>query len=403
MDPLRAESSESAEPATVLVVDDEDSNLHLMEVILSTYGYDVNLAKTGQAALDVVPEIRPDVILLDVMMPGMDGMEVCRRLKEDPDTRHIPIIIVSALTDRTNHIRGIDAGANDFITKPVDGRNVSLRVRNAIRTKKLHDRMRLQVEELRRLEEAKEGMTRMVVHDMRSPLLGLSGNLELALLQTKETPEVHNFLQTAHGQTHRLVEMVNSLLDVSRMEKNTLPLSIKSVNPETLAEGAVSQLGSLTKGRKIILSSQLDPAYRHPCDPELMQRVLQNLIGNAIKYGARQEAHIEVRFRADRGGLTTEVADNGPGIPAADLEPIFDPFNQGSQKAAHSSGLGLTFCKLAIEAHGGTIAIKSPPGEGTTVVCGLPHRKAETHSIEGPQPPAQPSAAPAPNPFPGQG
>ncbi|MBT3375037.1 MAG: response regulator, partial [Lentisphaerae bacterium] len=213
-------TAQSAVTGRVLVVDDEPDNRELLRTLLEMKGHTVFDAGNGAEALDMVKDALPDVILLDVMMPEMDGYEVCRRLKGDPETAPVPIIMVTALAGRSDRLEGIDAGANDFLTKPVGAQDVILRVRNSIYTKRLYDQVNESLDRLRELEELRDNLTHMIVHDMRSPLMGICGSLELLQMTVADRldEEDRDDMERALDSSRLLTEMVSSLLDVSRLE-----------------------------------------------------------------------------------------------------------------------------------------------------------------------------------------
>jgi signal transduction histidine kinase len=361
----------------VLVVDDEAANRSLFATMLESDGHEAVLAADGHQALSAAAEAAPDVVLLDVMMPELNGYEVCRRLKADPETAAIPVIMLTGLSQRDSRLEGIRAGANDFLNKPVDLTELRLRVRNAIHSKRLYDEVRAGYARLEKLEALREDLTGMIVHDMRSPLMGISGFLELLQMQTKDVlpEEDYEFLGRALESSHQLMEMVNSLLDVSRLESGEMPLCCGGHDLAHLARAAVESLGSLTWNGRVEVEAS-GPVYAF-CDEQLVQRVIANLVGNGVKFSPKDRP---VRVRISGGGerATVSVADDGPGIPAEFHERIFEKFGQVDPcgRRLRSSGLGLAFCKLAVEAHGGEISLRSAPGEGSEFRMDIPTHAA---------------------------
>jgi two-component system sensor histidine kinase/response regulator len=350
----------------VLVVDDEAANRSLFATMLESDGHEVVVAGDGHQALSAAAEASPDVVLLDVMMPELNGYDVCRRLKADAETAAIPVIMLTGLSMRDSRLEGIRAGANDFINKPADLTELRLRVRNAIHSKRLYDQVRAGYARLEKLEALREDLTGMIVHDMRSPLMGISGFLELLQMSTKEVlpEEDYEFLGRALESSQQLMEMVNSLLDVSRLENGQMPLCCASHDLVKMAGAAVGSLGSLTRdGRVEIQAAGEVYAY---CDEQLIRRVIANLVGNGVKFSPKDRP-VRVSVSGIEGLPTVTVADEGGGIPAEFHERIFEKFGQVDPCArkVRSSGLGLAFCKLAVEAHGGEIRLRSAPGEGS--------------------------------------
>ena len=368
-------TAQSAVTGRVLVVDDEPDNRELHRTLLEMKGHTVFDAGNGAEALDMVKDALPDVILLDVMMPEMDGYEVCRRLKGDPETAPVPIIMVTALAGRSDRLEGIDAGANDFLTKPVGAQDVILRVRNSIYTKRLYDQVNESLDRLRELEELRDNLTHMIVHDMRSPLMGICGSLELLQMTVADRldEEDRDDMERALDSSRLLTEMVSSLLDVSRLEAGKMPLHRTVCGLEPVIVKAIDSLGSLARRASVrfVRPEGVVEAY---CDADVTRRIITNLLGNAIKFTPpEKEVRIEAAMAGDRVRL--DVHDAGPGIPEEYKSKIFQKFGQvESRKEGQkfSTGLGLTFCKLAVEAHGGEIEVSSVIGSGSTFTVYLP-------------------------------
>ena len=365
--------------AKILVIDDEESNLRLMSAILAPQGYEIITATNGSTALEMAAKERPDVILSDVMMPGLSGFEVCKRLKADPDTASIPVLLVTSLNQHENMINGMTAGANDFITKPIDKEDVVLRVRNAAYTSSLHKELQQSYDKLKELEALKESLMHMIVHDLRSPLGGISGYLQLLEIQFKESPadsKSVDYLGKAMKTLHVLIEMISSLLDINRMEEGKMPLRKVSCDLHKLFGEALETLGA----EQNKCSVGIDPATDLPpvtCDPDIIRRVVANLLGNALKF-TPANGQIKVSAVTEGNAVRITVSDNGPGIPPEYHSKIFEKFGQvemRKENKMYSTGLGLTFCKLAIEAHSGAIGVKSEVGKGSEFWFTLPLKR----------------------------
>ena len=364
----------------ILVVDDESKNRELLRDLLEVNGYAVIEAADGIAALETVKADVCDVILLDVMMPRLDGLEVCRRLKQAPLTAPIPVLLVTALTEKEQRLQGIEAGANDYLTKPIDRRDVLLRVRNAFSAKRLYDQVQEDLAKLRELEKLRENLTHMIIHDMRSPLMSILGMLELGLMQesAQNDSELKADLTAATNSAKQLADMVTGLLDVSRLEEGKMPLHIGVCNLNEIVTKGVRLLAGLTEEREVSILSCTD-ASAMPCDPELIERVVANLVSNSLKHTPRGAA-ITVSIAVTVDTVRVAVCDTGSGIPPEYHRRIFEKFGQveGRKEGRKgSTGLGLTFCKLAVEAHGGQIGVESAVGQGSTFWFTLP-LKAKT-------------------------
>lgn len=362
----------------VLVVDDEVCNRELLRDLLETQGYFVAEAEGGREALMLATQVMPHVILLDVMMPGMDGFEVCRQLKASAETAPIPVLMVTALDERDDRLRGIEAGASDFLAKPIDSQDIMLRTRNAVYAKQLYDRVQESYRKLQDLEQLRDGLVHMVVHDMRSPLMGITGNLEI--LETcvidSLAEEDKVCLKDALGAARRLVEMVSSMLDVSRLESGQMPLQLESCTLRQVAAEAVKLLGGVLRDTPVVVDAPQDGGTS-TFDPAVIRRVFFNLLGNAAKYSPKGcEIKLSIKHEAD--AVRVSVSDQGPGIPRELHARIFEKFGQVEgdvRNKGYSTGLGLTFCKLAVEQHGGQIGVESQPGCGSTFWFTLPGAK----------------------------
>ena len=366
----------------VLVVDDEPQNVMLLQDLLEARGYQVWTAGDGQNGLVLASEHNPDVVLLDVMMPRLSGFDVCRRLKAEPSTAMIPVLLVTALDAREDRLAGIDAGARDFISKPIDSADLLLRVRNAVATKRLHDQLSTQLRQVKELEAARDTLTHMVVHDLRSPLTGLIGYIELLGTIARETgnAEAMEYTTDAQAIAGRLAEMVSQVLDVSRLEAGRMPLSVAETDLVLLLPAAVGGLGATPVGLNVIYELPNEPVPVS-CDAAVIGRVVANLVGNAYKF-TRRNGEVRIGLVQRNGRVRFSVTDQGPGVAPEYRERIFDKFWQvpsSGSASARSSGLGLTFCKLAVEAHRGEVGVESAETGGSRFWVELPRLQTAEH------------------------
>ncbi len=361
----------------MLVVDDIEANVRLLSRILKNAGHEISTAQSGQEALEKVLSEPPDVVLLDVMMPGMDGFEVCRRLRADPQTSTLPIVMVTALQETEDRVKALEAGADDFLTKPVDSVEVVARVRSLLRVKRGRDELEKSYADLRRAESLRDDLSEMLVHDLRTPLTTLLGPLEMLEGEQfgplNETQREVASMSARSG--YRLLYLVNELLDISKMEGGRMTLQPREVDLRKTSEEAIEQVAVVHSANQsriaIEYSNDVPPII---ADEDLLRRVLINLLGNAIKFTPR-DGYITLGIESQDNDILMWVRDTGEGVPAADQERIFEKFGQvESRKAGRkmSTGLGLTFCKLAVEAHGGRIWLESAPGQGSTFFFTLP-------------------------------
>jgi signal transduction histidine kinase len=367
----------------VLVVDDTPTNVRLLTGILKMAGYEVVTAASGAEALAVLSDIKPgagpDVVLLDVMMPDMDGFETCRRIKAAPATAYLPVVMVTALHEMPDRVRALEAGADDFLTKPVDEVEVAARVRSLVRVKRQRDDIDFAYAELRRAESQRDSLTAMLVHDLRTPLTAIIGPIEMLTAELAgQLDETQSELFTMCSRNaHRLLSLVNDLLDVSKMESGEMNLQLADTDPAHLIKDAADQLAPLAQksGIELVRDNQPGmPTLR--ADADLLIRVLVNLLGNALKFTRRGGTiTLSAHVNGEEPAVTFAVRDTGEGIPQESFERIFQKFGQveGRQGGqTMSTGLGLTFCRMAVEAHGGRIWVESELGKGSTFSFTIP-------------------------------
>lgn len=361
----------------ILIVDDESRNVKLLMAMISFQEYQMFSALSGKEALELVNQVKPDLILLDVMMPGMNGFEVCQRLKEDDRTRALPVLMVTALSEKEHRIRAMEAGADDFLSKPVDQTELLIRVKSLLRIKSYHDELREKYQEiaeknkkLEELEKAKEGLTHMIIHDLNNPLQAISGQIELMLMGEDGLTEGPRL--TLHRVLHfcrELKQQIQCLLDVYRMEKGGMQLEMRETDIVGMVDEVISQMKVRAESKKISLAFHQDHAVPSiKVDGELLKRVIANLMDNAIRHTpAGGAVDVLVGFQETSGVLRFMIKDSGPGLAPEYREVIFNKFEQVKFRNAGarvgSSGLGLAFCKMAVEAHGGRIWVESE-GEG---------------------------------------
>jgi len=363
--------------ADILIVDDTPANLQVLAKALKEQNYKVRAAPGGEQALKAVQTRHPDLILLDINMPEMDGYEVCSQLKNNPETQHIPVIFISALNEIQDKIKGFKLGAADYITKPFQFEEVQARVHHHLKLLGLQRQLESQnaslqasLQRQQSLEAQRENLVHMLVHDMRSPLTGMQGYLSLLEMFASGWPEKHlNYLKRAQSSTESLIQMINMILDVHKMDSGQMPLTCEPVRFSAVAQAAVESLGALTLNNPVSVDLPQGEVSA-VADRDLIRRVLLNLLSNAIKFSPK-DAEVVLRILPQDGQLLCQIQDQGPGIPSEMHQKIFEKFGQAEVRQ-HSTGLGLTFCKLAVEAHQGEIGVESTPGEGSTFWFCLP-------------------------------
>ena len=358
-----------------MIVDDTPQNLELLEAMLSEQGYKVFALPDGEMALQAALREQPHLILLDILMPGLDGYEVCTRLKADPQLQEIPVIFLSALNEPLDKVRAFRAGGVDYIPKPFQLEEVAARVRNHVELSRQRRELQASYERLREAEHLRDGLVHMLVHDLRSPLTGIRMVLESAphLLPPghAELAELLGIMQTS---ADAMSEMITQLLDISRLEAGQMPLRRTSGDLVALARSVQDSLSAQAETRRLRVTAA--EAIVADYDEALLRRVLGNLLGNALKF-TQFDGEVSLDIRREAGQVRVTVADNGPGILPEFHQKIFTKFGQvESRKSGLGTGLGLAFCKLAVEAHGGTIGVESVPGQGSRFWFTLPAEPA---------------------------
>jgi signal transduction histidine kinase len=361
-----------------MVVDDNVTNLQLLEMLLRMRGYQVQTFTRGQAALEAAASAPPDVILLDIAMPEMDGYEVCRRLKADARLAAIPVIFISALSATRDKIKAFSCGGVDYVTKPFQIEEVHARVETHHKLRQLQIQLERQngelqdnYNQLRKLEALRDNLTHMVVHDMRSPLAIVQMSVEmLKTMLTGLGESETKLLDGALRGAQTMNRMTTQLLDVSRLESGQMPLNKTACELAPFAQAALEAIAPLLGERRAVLD------VREPltalCDAVLLRRVLDNLLSNALKFTPPGK-DITVSIAREGDAAQLAVTDTGAGIPEKYHQKIFEKFSQiAGEQQSKGTGLGLTFCKLAVEAHGGQIGVDSEIGRGSTFWFTLP-------------------------------
>jgi signal transduction histidine kinase len=353
--------------ADILVVDDTPAFLEVLRTMLQEQGYRVRPVPNGRIALAAVEQQPPELILLDIEMPELNGFETCERLRADERFRDIPVIFLSALTATDDKVRAFGAGGVDYVTKPFQAEEVIARVETHLRIRRLQQRLAAQYQDLKRLESLRDSLTHMIVHDLRSPLQGIMASLQLLETDADRlggtAPDV---LRRGLRSARTMIQMISTLLDVNRMEAGEMPLHRSDGDLNGVVSQALESLAGLVDGRPVATES--DGPVTASFDRDIMVRVVANLVANALKF-TPAEARVTVRTSRRRGGATVEVIDRGPGIPPEYRERIFQKFGQVDAPQGRkplSTGLGLAFCRLALDAHGGDIGVDSVVGEGST-------------------------------------
>ena len=360
----------------ILVADDVAANVELLFDQLHVLGFRAVAAHDGPSALAACFEQRPDLCILDVSMPAGDlgvddrstGFEVCRRIKRDPRTKSLPVIFVTALNDTTDRVKAIEAGGDDFLTKPHNRLVLGARVRSLLKLKAATDALEESLRKLREVEKMRDDLMKMIVHDLKTPLTSVLASTEMLLDGDfgALTEGQRKALADTEARAEDLLALIGDLLEVSRLEEATMTLELEPIAPAALLNEVVHEWSMRFQQEGALATVDVsDDAPVFTADKALLKRVLGNLIQNALSHSS-SAVTLQLLARRNGDGILFTVADNGPGIPPEYHEVIFRKFERVKTSNAprtRSSGLGLAFCKLVVDAHGGRIWVQSA-GEG---------------------------------------
>jgi two-component system sensor histidine kinase/response regulator len=340
---------------TILIVDDDPNSRTLIHNLLRPEGYEVKEAASAIEAMEAARASGPDVIIAELTTASIDGIELCRKLRAEEGTRGTPIVMMTALDSREDMSRALDAGATDFLAKPVSGIEVRARVRAMIRV----SRARQTLEQLLAL---RTNFTNMVIHDLRNPLQVISFSTEV--LQ-KRLIEPSPPLMRIRSQVARLHQLIDDLLVVAKSDAGVLIAHLREIDANELVQLVVEDCLPAAAPLEISILTKIDVRWPLFVDPSLLRRCLENLVLNAIKFSpAKGKVTIDL---LQRQGLTIDVIDEGSGVPDSFRQSLFQPFVtlDHAYPNVKQTGLGLAFCRMVAEAHGGTIAALSSEGSGS--------------------------------------
>lgn len=364
-----------SQPATILVVDDNAQNLALAEAALEDEGHRTLLASSGAEALERFAGAPVDCVLLDVRMPRMDGLEVCRRIRALPRGSDVPIIFLTAARDLETFDAAREAGGDDFVNKPVRPTELVLRVQAALRLRSLgtelrehYELVRRQRDDLIRLQLQKELLTAYVVHDLKNPVSVMDLHAQLLLRDTTLSEDARSSAATIRSEAVALVRLIMNLLDITRSDEGELRPRRARLDLRALGEEVVALQHGAARANGVHLVCDVGGQTVMNADADMLRRLLDNLVDNAIRHAPRGTT---VRILAEHrdGAVELSVGDEGKGVPPGDRERIFERHVRLEEESSSRTGrgLGLAFCKAVALAHGGDIRVGD--SEIGTVVC----------------------------------
>ncbi|NUP11069.1 MAG: hybrid sensor histidine kinase/response regulator [Polyangiaceae bacterium] len=366
---------------TILVVDDDRMSTMMLTRVLTSIGHSVTSASSGKAALELLDSKAFDVLILDCLMPEMDGYEVLEIVRGKPALKDLAIIMVSGVEDMASVVACLELGARDYLNKPFDPAVLRARIQNALAQKRSREReaklyadLAANYEKLRELESLRDNLIHMIVHDLRVPLTNVIGGLDMLSTIASLDTDAKELLSLSHRGANTLLSLINDLLDVKRMESHALVFERRPVDLADVVNAACENVAFLATDEGVKLNKDAPAGSKVMGDAALLTRVVTNLLGNAVKF-TPSGGEVTVRARpGPDGSMELEVRDTGEGIPEDALVHVFERFYQVRSKRGtrtNASGLGLTFCKMAIEAHGGIIFAESTLGVGSSFVFRL--------------------------------
>jgi two-component system, sensor histidine kinase and response regulator len=393
-----------SEKATILVVDDNPGNLGVLFDYLDSAGFKVLLVQSGQNALKQAERKQPDIILLDIIMPQMDGFETCQRLKENPATRDIPVIFMTALSDTENKVKGFRLGAVDYITKPFQQEEVSAQVHTHLTIRRLQQQLEAkntlleeQVKELQQLNASKDTFLSMISHDLQSPFSSLRGLIQLTAenLNGYSKPELENVMDLLENSTDNLHALIENLLTWSRIQRGVIEHYPQYMDLREAVTQNLELIAQAAEKKQITLKNAIEEECRVYADMNMVNAILRNLLSNAVKF-TESGGVVTVSARQTSQWLEVSISDTGIGIAEEHIKKLFRidaRYKRLGTAHEKGTGMGLILCKEFVEKHGGAIWIESQAGQGSTFRFTLPTRPS---AIETPA--ATPGASPQPAP-----
>ncbi len=356
----------------ILIVDDVPKNIQVAANILQQEGYQMAFAQNGKAAISQVQSNRFDLILLDIMMPGMDGFEVCRQLRENPETRNIPIIFLTAKTDAESILKGFEVGAVDYVTKPFNGSELSARVKTHLSLKRAQ-------EDLLEANATKDKFFSIIAHDLKNPFNALIGLSKLLLNNYDGFNDVKrkDFVQMIHRSSEQGFKLLENLLDWSRMQTGKMEWQPHEIDLNIYAFENISLLNAAAENKNIRLSSLIAKDTMVYADANMIRMVIRNLLSNAIKF-TPEGGEVTISSRQTDGYEEVTVSDTGIGMSEEDIGKLFriDVHHSSPGTAdEQGTGLGLILCKEFVEKNGGKIWVKSEVGKWSEFKFSAPKKE----------------------------
>jgi two-component system, sensor histidine kinase and response regulator len=368
----------------ILLVDDSPVNLGVLFEYLNNLGFSVFIAQSGEMAFKFLETERPDIILLDVKMPGIDGFAVCRQLKSRDDTKDIPVIFMTALSETTDKVTGFEVGGVDYITKPFQQEEVLARIKTHLTIHKLQQELEQKNALLQELNTNKDTFFSIIAHDLRSPFTGLLGISQIILegIDDFSKDEIKSSVAKLHESAEGVFKLLENLLSWSRLQRGTMTLQPQPIHLNDVVDHTIHLFTATAQRKAIELRNTLEDMPLVYADLPMLNTIMRNLVANSIKFTYRG-GHVTLSAKVELTASATPhppevavtVADTGIGIPEEKLSALFridQKYQRKGTQGETGTGLGLLLCKELVEANGGRIWVESQERQGTTFGFSLP-------------------------------
>jgi len=375
----------SAGKRTILAIDDKIENLKVLIRYLENSGFELMVAQSGEEAFKYIDRIIPDIILLDVLMPGLDGYETCRQLKQNETTRDIPVIFMTALTETVSKVKGFEVGAADYLTKPLQHEEVLARVKAHMMIKEFQQQLQEQnillQQKNQQLIEAnaiKDKFFSIIAHDLKNPLNTLLTYCAALLnnFDRLETKNIKQGIETVNKCVTRAYDLLIDLLMWALSHAGKIDFKSEKIDLGDLARENVELLRERATQKGIRISSEINDNISIHSDKNMVSTVLRNLLSNAVKFTSK-DGEVKVRCKREAGFIEITVSDTGIGISRENIKKLFrlDTFYRtlGSDNEK-GTGLGLILCKEFVDRLKGRIWVESEPGKGSHFVFTFPDK-----------------------------
>lgn len=361
----------------LLVVDDVQTNVLLLKALLGKEGYGILVANNGQEALEVIRNENPDLILLDVMMPGMDGFEVAERLKSEEFRCEIPIIFLTALDDTQSIVNGFKLGVGDFISKPFRKEELMVRIKHQLSLVAARRIIEEKNEELRKPIAGRDKMYSVIAHDLRSPMASMKmllNTIMMSVEKDKIDPDIFDMLEMSNKTSEEVFSLLDNLLKWTKSQLGKLTVIPQKLDISGLADGVVEVMNSVAEVKHIKLIRTDHESFFVYVDIEMIKSILRNLISNAVKF-SNPDSEIKVGIKAEDGKVIVSVTDSGKGIKKEDQHKLLKDsthFTTYGTNSEEGSGLGLLLCRDFARKNGGELWFESEENLGSVFSFSLP-------------------------------